>query len=109
MMGKHSDVVMPLEYRTVAAEDAYLSMAHGRDTVTISAHQLAELPHQAFFADVEAVFRNHQGRPHWGKMHTLKAEDLAKLYPMWESFLKVREQLDPKGRFMNKHLQELFG
>lgn len=109
MMGKHSDVVMPLEYRTVAAEDAYLSMAHGRDTVTISAHQLAELPHQVFFADVEAVFRNHQGRPHWGKIHTLKAKELAELYPKWDSFLKVREQLDPEGRFMNKHLKELFG
>ncbi|MFP6583715.1 MAG: D-arabinono-1,4-lactone oxidase [Candidatus Hydrogenedentota bacterium] len=107
MMGKHSDVVMPLEYRTVGKEDAYLSMANGRDTVTISAHQLAELPHEAFFNDVEAIFRNHHGRPHWGKMHTLKAKELSELYPQWESFLKIREQLDPERRFMNDHLNDL--
>lgn len=108
MLGKHSDVVMPLEYRTVGAEDALLSMAYGRDTVTISAHQLAELPHEAFFADVESIFRNHHGRPHWGKIHTMNAKELATLYPEWESFRKIREQIDPKGLFMNDHLRTLF-
>lgn len=109
MLTKHSDVVMPLEYRTVAAEDAYLSTAHGRETVTISAHQLAELPYDAFFNDVEAVFRNHEGRPHWGKMHSLRAKDLSELYPKWKDFTRLRDQLDPTGLFLNGYLRDLFG
>ncbi|MBV9523029.1 MAG: hypothetical protein JO010_09560, partial [Alphaproteobacteria bacterium] len=30
-------------------------------------HQGAEHPYEAFFRNAEAIFRNHRGRPHWGK------------------------------------------
>jgi uncharacterized protein (TIGR02118 family) len=109
MRGRHADVAWPVEYRTVAADDIPLSPAHGRPTVTISVHQAAQLPHQAFFADVEAVFRNHHGRPHWGKMHTHTARELALLYPLWDRFHAVRARLDPRGRFLNSHLREILG
>jgi FAD/FMN-containing dehydrogenase len=107
MLNKHKDVTWPLEYRTVAADDIWLSQMHGRATVTISAHQAAHLPHEAFFADVEAIFRNHRGRPHWGKAHRLAAKELRELYPGWNEFLRVRAELDPDGRFLNEYLQEL--
>jgi len=109
MKGKHKKVAWPLEYRTVGSEDSYLSMAAGRDTVTISAHQPAAAPLTGFFEDCEDIFRNHNGRPHWGKIHTMKAKELSALYPQWDNFQKVREQLDPKGLFMNDHLKEIFG
>lgn len=108
MRTKHTEVLMPLEYRTLAADDIYLSTAYGRDTVTISAHRLAYLSQEAFFSDVEAVFRNHGARPHWGKMHTHGAAELAGLYPMWEKFQAARRELDPEGRFMNAHLKNIF-
>jgi len=108
MQTKHSDVLWPIEYRTLAADDLYLSPAYGRATVTISVHQAAELPYQSFFADVEVVFRNHQGRPHWGKIHTHTARDLYALYPMWERFHNVRRRLDPTGRFLNPYLKAIF-
>ena len=108
MKEKHPEVRWPLEYRTVAADDIYLSPAYRRDTVAISAHQAADIPQGKFFADVEAIFRNHQGRPHWGKMHTHIAADLRELYPMWEKFQEVRRRLDPKGRFMNPYLAKIF-
>ncbi len=109
MRGRHADVAWPVEYRTVAADDIPLSPAYGRPTVTISVHQAAQLPHQAFFADVEAVFRNHRGRPHWGKMHTHTARELAALYPLWDRFHDVRRRLDPRGRFLNDHLRSILG
>jgi FAD/FMN-containing dehydrogenase len=109
MQEKHADVVWPVEYRTVAADSGLLSPMHGRDSVAISIHQDAKLPCDEFFADVEAIFREHGGRPHWGKIHNLRAPDLAPLYPMWERFLDVRERLDPRGTFLNDHLRELFG
>ena len=81
MQQRHPHVLWPIEYRTLAADDIWLSPAFGRETVTISIHQAADLAHQAFFADAEAIFRNHHGRPHWGKMHSLRADDLRRLYP----------------------------
>lgn len=109
MRTRYPEVAWPLEYRTLAADNLWLSPAYGRETVTISVHQAAELPYQPFFADVEAIFRNHGGRPHWGKIHTHTSPDLAALYPQWAAFQAVRRQMDPSGRFLNEHLHALFG
>jgi FAD/FMN-containing dehydrogenase len=109
MQTGHPDVLWPVEYRTVAADPGWLSPMHERDTVAISIHQDAQLPCDEFFADVEPIFREHGGRPHWGKIHNLRARELAPLYPDWERFLAVRERLDPRGVFLNDHLRELFG
>ncbi|MEZ4710267.1 MAG: D-arabinono-1,4-lactone oxidase [Caldilineaceae bacterium] len=107
MQTQYPDVAWPIEYRTLAADDIWLSPAYGRDTVTISVHQAAELPYRPFFDDVEAIFRNYGGRPHWGKIHTHRAAELAALYPQWQAFQKVRRQLDPRGRFLNEYLRQL--
>ncbi len=109
MRTHHADVAWPLEYREVAADDAWLSPAHGRDVVAISAHQGAELPHEAFFANVERVFRSFGGRPHWGKIHSLTATELAPLYPRFGDFVALVRRLDPEGRFRNPYLRELLG
>jgi FAD/FMN-containing dehydrogenase len=109
MRNKHAQVAWPVEYRTVAADDIFLSPAHGRATVAISIHQAAALPHAEFFADAEKIFRRHEGRPHWGKLHSLAAGELAELYPRWPRFQAVRKRLDPAGRFANEHLRRLFG
>jgi FAD/FMN-containing dehydrogenase len=109
MQTKYPEVTWPIEYRTLGADDIYLSPAYGRDSVTISVHQAHHLPYEAFFADVEAIFRNHQGRPHWGKVHTHTARELRPLYPLWDRFQQARERLDPRGRFMNDYLCSILG
>lgn len=96
-------------YRTVAADDAWLSPAHGRDTVTISLHQNSTLPWREYFDDIEPVFREHGGRPHWAKKHGLLADALAPLYPRWQDFAKVRADLDPQGTFLTPALRDLLG
>ena len=105
---KHPEVVWPVEFRTLASDDADLSPAEGRETVTISVHQDGRLPFRDFFADVEPIFRSHRGRPHWGKIHTCSAEQLRALYPRWDAFGAVRRGMDPEGRFLNDHLRGLF-
>ncbi|MGH8561494.1 MAG: D-arabinono-1,4-lactone oxidase, partial [Nevskiales bacterium] len=50
-----------------------------------------------------------EGRPHWGKLHTLTAKELASLYPRWDDWQRVRRRLDPRGRLLNDHLRGLFG
>lgn len=107
MLAKHRDVRWSVEYRTQRADDIYLSPAYQRDVVTISVHQGAELPYQPFFGDVEAIFRNHRGRPHWAKIHSHTAKELSELYPMWDCFQAIRELLDPEHRFLNQYLRSL--
>ena len=109
MLERHPDVLWPVEYRTLAADDVWLSPAYGRETVTISVHQDARVPFRDFFADLESIFADHAGRPHWGKIHTRTAVDLRSAYPMVNAFLAVRERLDPDGRFLNPYLCSLFG
>jgi FAD/FMN-containing dehydrogenase len=107
MQTRHQEVQWPLEYRTLAADEIPLSPAQGRATVTISVHEAADRPYQRFFTDVEAVFRNHRGRPHWGKHHTHRAAELRALYPQWERFQTLRRRVDPRGRFLNDYLRRL--
>jgi FAD/FMN-containing dehydrogenase len=54
------------------------------------------------------LFCSYSGRPHWGKMHTRKADYLAKVYPKWNDFLAIRNQYDPHGMFVNDYLSNIF-
>ena len=98
-------VSFPIEYRLVAGDDLLLSPFHGRDSATISVMQFHPVAYRELFDGVEAVFRNHAGRPHWGKMHTARPPYLVPLYPHWDEFLRIRAELDPAGRFLNPHLR----
>jgi FAD-linked oxidoreductase len=102
-------VAYPIEYRYVRQDDVWLSMFDERDGCTISIHQFADEDHRAYFAAIEPIFWKYDGRPHWGKLHTLEAPQLAALYPHWNDFLAVREALDPDGRMLNAHLRAVFG
>lgn len=101
------EVAWRVLFRTIAADDNYLSPHNGRDSVTISLHHNAGLPYGKYFSDIEPIFIDFGGRPHWGKKHSLKARQLQKLYPDWQKFQSVREKLDPYQVFMNSYLREL--
>ena len=58
---------------------------------------------------VEPVLREAGGRPHWGKLHSLGAAELAALYPQFAEANAVRRSLDPQGRMMNLFLKKIFG
>jgi FAD/FMN-containing dehydrogenase len=104
---RHPWVTWAVEYRTQRADDLYLSPAYQRDSVTISVHERPDRPYRAYFDDCEAIFLNHGGRPHWGKLHSRTARDLRAHYPMWDRFQAVRERIDPRGRFLNPYLRRL--
>jgi L-gulonolactone oxidase len=102
-------ISFPLELRTVAADDALLSPAGGRDTAYVAAHVYRGMPWEPFLREVEAIMRDLDGRPHWGKRHFRTAADLAPAYPGWDDFQAVRDRLDPDRRFPNAHLREVLG
>jgi FAD-linked oxidoreductase len=103
-------VCFPLEYRLVAADDSWLSMFAGRPAATISVHQYGDIDPKPYFAAIEPIFWKYQGRPHWGKLHTLDAPRLAALYPRhWQDFQEARRQLDPQGKMLNPYLKKILG
>jgi L-gulonolactone oxidase len=101
-------VNFPLEVRFGRGDDIWLSPAYGRDTAYVAVHMYRGMPHEAYFAALEAIFIRHGGRPHWGKLHTQTAATLRDLYPMWDAFQAQRTELDPQGVFLNDHLRKLF-
>jgi FAD-linked oxidoreductase len=104
----HDDVFFPLEVRSIAADDAWLSPFYGRESGSLAVHAYYKDDHRRLFAAVEPILRRHGGRPHWGKLHSLRARDLAAIYPRWKEAMAVRRTLDPDGRFLNSYLRELF-
>jgi len=106
---KYPQITWAVEYRTVAADDLSLSPAYGRKTVAISIHEGAEVSYERFFTDAQAVFLNHSGRPHWGKIHFCTAEQLRAFYPQWDSFWELRRWLDPRNIFLTGYMRKLGG
>jgi FAD/FMN-containing dehydrogenase len=104
-----ADVTFPVEVRVAGADDVPLSTASGRDTAYLAVHVYRRRPHEAYFAAVESVMTALGGRPHWGKLHTRTAAQLAASYPEFEAFVALRDRLDPEGRFTNAHLDRILG
>lgn len=102
-------ISFPVEVRVAPADDVPLSTAYRRDTVYLAFHTHRGADHTAYFAGIEPVLRDHGGRPHWGKLHTLAASDLEPLYPRFADFLALRDRLDPDRVFTNDHLRRILG
>lgn len=102
-------VSFPVEVRFAAADDVWLSTAHGRDTAYLAVHQYLRSPFRRYFAAAERIVTQVGGRPHWGKLHTLDAERLAALYPRFADAQRVRAAGDPSGVFTNPHLDRVLG
>lgn len=107
LLAEFPDVVWPLEYRTVAADDLWISPARGRATVTISIHEAVERDEEPYYRAAEEIFRSYGGRPHWGKVHYLDGDDLANDYEMWGRWWEIRDQLDPAEIMLNERLRQL--
>lgn len=102
-------ISFPVEVRFTPADDLALSTSTARASAYIAVHMTKGSPHERYFADVEAIMDRYQGRPHWGKIHTKNADQLAPLYPQWQDFLALRRRLDPAGRFTNEYLNRVLG
>ncbi len=100
-------VHFPIECRFVAADDIWLSPAYARDSAYIAVHMYKGMPYRDYFQAVEEIVQAHEGRPHWGKLHTMDAAQLATRYPHWHDFRRVRAALDPRGVFLNEYLRRL--
>lgn len=103
------DVFFPIEVRRIAADDAWLSPFQGGVRGSVAVHAYYRDDFSFLYELIEPIFRRYDGRPHWGKLHTLNGGQLAAIYPRWKDFLAVRQELDPEGRMLNPYLKGLFG
>ncbi|HTA35932.1 MAG TPA: D-arabinono-1,4-lactone oxidase [Solirubrobacteraceae bacterium] len=102
-------VPFPIEVRTVAADDALLSTASGRDSGFVAVHMFEGMQWRPYFEAVEAIMDELDGRPHWGKRHFQTAATLRRRYPDWDRFHAVRARLDPRGVFANEWTERVLG
>ena len=97
-------IEFPVEVRVAAADDTWMSTAYGRDSGYIAVHRSIREDPTAYFDAAERILLAHDGRPHWGKLHTLGRAELEPRYPRFADFVAVRERLDPDHVFTNPYL-----
>lgn len=101
-------VHFPLECRYVKSDNLWLSPSYKRDSAYIAVHMYKGMEYKQYFAKLEEVLKHYEGRPHWGKMHTLNTHDLQDAYPKFNDFLQTRNQLDSDNLLLNSYLENLF-
>lgn len=102
-------VTFPFEVRAIGADDAHLSAAQGRDTGYIAVHRWWREDPRPLFDLVEPILLAHEGRPHWGKMHSLRAPELEERFPGFDAFLAARDRLDPERVFASEWTRRMLG
>ena len=104
----HDDRIgIPVEIRSAAADDLWLSTGYQRASAYVAVHHYWRKDPTRFFAAFEAIVAEHGGRPHWGKQHSLGVDRLRELYPRLDDFLAVRDRLDPHRVFANPYLERV--
>ena len=101
-------LLLVTELRTIAADDLWMSMASGRDSLAIH-FTFANDPGAilALTPRIEAALEPFSPRPHWGKVHTVAPEVLAGRYPRLDDFRGLVQRSDPDGKFAAPALARL--
>ena len=103
------EVAFPIEVRFVAADDAFLSPSHERDSCYVAVHYDHRGDWRPYFEEVAKLMARYGGRPHWGKRHGLDEAALESVYPRLSEFRTVRTRLDPEGVFANDYTDQVIG
>jgi FAD/FMN-containing dehydrogenase len=100
--------VYPLEIRVVAQDEAWMSPNYQRDNLVVSVSGEPGREYWPYLRACDSLFAEYRGRPHWGKLHFMTADRVARLFPRYQDFVEARRRLDPSGLFMNPHTRALF-
>lgn len=93
------------EFRTIAADDLWMSMAHKRDALAIHfTFKPEEAAVRALLPQIEAKLERFHARPHWGKLFAVPPAKLQSLYAKMNAFKGYLKEIDPQGKFRNEFL-----
>ncbi|MFZ1994071.1 MAG: D-arabinono-1,4-lactone oxidase, partial [Solirubrobacteraceae bacterium] len=106
LSGEIRPLLLVCELRAIAADSLWLSPQYGRDTIALHfTWRREQHAVEQVVAKIEAALKPFAARPHWGKVTSLRAADIAPLYERLDDFLRLRERLDPRGAFVNDWLR----
>lgn len=99
-------LTLPLEVRFVAKDDTLLSPAFQQDVsyIGVATQPNANEVIQRF----EPIMKSLGGKPHWGKCFSMTRAEAESLYPRYDKFRQIRQELDPNGVFSNEFLKYFF-
>jgi xylitol oxidase len=96
------------EIRTIAADNLWLSMAHGRESAAIHFTWKREPEAvERLLPVIEAALEPFAPRPHWGKTFAMGSATMAERYPHLDDFWHLQRTMDPRGAFRNGFLNRL--
>ncbi|MGK3128818.1 D-arabinono-1,4-lactone oxidase [Pantoea sp. C8B4] len=110
----HPHMHYPIILRCTGASEAWLSPAYQQPTCffgfVVYYADDGSLSQEGlhFLTEVEKLLAAEGGRPHWGKYYDPQRYSWREIYPQWDAFRAVREQLDPQCRFSNDYVTALF-
>ena len=99
------------EFRTIAADNLWMSTCHNRDALTIHFTWKPEWPAvKEILPLIEARLAPFDARPHWAKMFTMQPSRLKQLYEKLPDYQALLKHYDPSGKFRNAFLDtNIFG
>lgn len=94
------------EIRSIAADDLWLSACYQQDCVGLHFTWQPRWPAvREVLPLIEEALAPFGARPHWGKLFTVPAVDVRKLYPKMADFQQLLQQVDPQGKFRNAFVE----
>ncbi len=97
-------LIQASEFRTVAADDLWLSPQYQRDTLSIHFTWLREQAAvDEAVSHIEEALSAFEALPHWGKVFSPRP--IGRLYPKFADFSALRDRLDPQRKFSNPWLE----
>jgi len=95
------------EIRTIAADNLWMSPNRNQDSVAIHFTLKQEIPEVSRLLPlIEKELEPFNVRPHWGKLFTISAKQLASRYEKMADFKKLVATYDPNGKFRNDFLNK---
>src|SRR5271170_1634811 len=93
------------EFRTIEADDLWISMAYKRPSMAIHFTWKPEWPAvKEILPQIEAKLAPFDTRPHWAKLFTVPQPRLKQLYVKMPEYQALLGEFDPKGKFRNEFL-----
>lgn len=95
-------VLLVSEVRSIAADELWLSMACGRDSIGLHfTWRPLQTEVEALLPTIEQALAPFAARPHWAKLFVDADRSLAGVYPRMDDFRRLVARLDPDGTFRN--------
>lgn len=103
-------VMFPAEMRFVRGDAAWMSPAQGGDTCQLGAYAAGATGEiERYFAAFWREMRALDARPHWGKEMGHGVEEIRARYPLFDRFVALRDEVDPRRVFASPFATRTLG